>query len=536
MLATCLGLFVLVCAADAQVLVGLRIEGPAAVLENSGAQYAAIAEFNDGNEYEVTLFANWSVVPEDYASINEFAYLSTEDVSDNQFVTVHAAFTWDDVAKDASLDVTIVDVTEDEGGDPWPEYQRTASRTGRTSTVGPKTPRIHWTVLVDSGIDQALQCSPSMDVDGRLYFGVRDKVVCVDTITRAVVWEYMAGDNVWFTPCIWQDRIFFGSTNDTFHCVNKYTGNVIWSVPAPVYPNRGQVLDRDLPDPIVYFPSQSDLLYARRVSDGSELWTVSAGDTPITPPALDGLGRILLGNDAEYVARAHAITDGDTLWVGPSGGNWFGLTPVNGLTAYAASLNGPLYAIDVTTGETIWTFDGVGSNSSAIAIGHDGTIYIAENGGMTRLVAVTPEGEELWTYEETGQVIKPPIVDGDGTIYVCSFGSPDNGHVHAVNPDGTALWVKEMPHYVQASPMLAPDGTLYVVCRDKNLYAFKDPAKGDVSLNDVIDGRDIRFFVRVLFGVDDDEIRYFAADMNSDGVVDADDVPLFVDTLLTVEN
>jgi len=51
-----------------------------------------------------------------------------------------------------------------------------------------------------------------------------------------------------------------------------------------------------------------------------------------------------------------------------------------------------------------------------------------------------------------------------------------------------------------------------------------------------VDGRDIRFFIRVLFGVEDDEFRVFAADMNSDGLVDVNDVPLFVDTLLTVES
>jgi len=256
-------------------------------------------------------------------------------------------------------------------------------------------------------------------------------------------------------------------------------------------------------------------------------------------PALDGFGRIFHGNIGGRVARAHSTADGSTMWLGPVGTNG-GVTPTEGAVVYAAHNNypGPLYALDAETGEEIWSLRGLSSNSSAIAIGHDGTIYIAENGPSNEeLIAVSPEGEELWRYLVDEPVLRPPIIDGAGVLYLCSSqGEPLDAHVHAVNPDGTALWVKQMPDYVFPSPMLAPDGTLYVVCRDKKLYAFKDPAKGDVSLNDIIDGRDIRFFIRVLFGVDDDEIRYFAADMNSDGLVDVNDLPLFVDTLLTVGN
>jgi hypothetical protein len=58
-----------------------------------------------------------------------------------------------------------------------------------------------------------------------------------------------------------------------------------------------------------------------------------------------------------------------------------------------------------------------------------------------------------------------------------------------VRPDGKALWVQPMPDYMEASPMLSPDGTLYAVCRDKRLYAFRDPPgdfdrDGDVDLVD----------------------------------------------------
>jgi len=63
--------------AGAQVLQDLRIEGPTAVMENSTTDYTAIATFSNGDEFEVTLSCEWSVSPVDYASIDEFGYLTT---------------------------------------------------------------------------------------------------------------------------------------------------------------------------------------------------------------------------------------------------------------------------------------------------------------------------------------------------------------------------------------------------------------------------------------------------------------------------
>jgi len=304
------------------------------------------------------------------------------------------------------------------------------------------------------------------------------------------------------------------------------------------HPNRGQAVDDSLPGGVVYFPSESDLIYARAVEDGSEVWTQASADGIVTPPALDNNGRLFVGGTVGDIVRAHAISDGQVEWTGPGGGNQ-GVIAVDGGNVYAARSGfgeGFLWCLEASTGRLVWAFESVGFSSAGVALSPNGIVYVDSNGDNAELVAVSADGEEMWRYEFGEQVKHPPIVAGDGTIYACSFYNPNSGHVHAIDPNGSPLWTEEMPDYVQASPMLAPDGTLYVICRDKKLYAFKDPAKGDVSLNDIIDGRDIRFFIRVLFGVDDDEFRYFAADMNSDGVVDVNDVPPFVDTLLTVEN
>jgi hypothetical protein len=117
-----------------------------------------------------------------------------------------------------------------------------------------------------------------------------------------------------------------------------------------------------------------------------------------------------------------------------------------------------------------------------------------------RVFALDRDGEELWRYEIGDEIIfNPPILGGDGTIYFCTQDPPDNGTVRAVISDGTELWTYTMPHQVSASPMLAPDGTLYVLCRDKYLYAFRDPV-GDLDFDGDIDLDDFAKFDECLTG------------------------------------
>ena len=124
-----------------QILVDLTIEGPVTVLENTETQYRATAHFDDGSEFDVTIFCDWSVKPETYASIDTFGRLTTLEVSEDQAIVVLANFTWREVTLDATIDVSIIDVTKDPEGDPWPFWGRNRSP-GRIPTAkitGPTT-------------------------------------------------------------------------------------------------------------------------------------------------------------------------------------------------------------------------------------------------------------------------------------------------------------------------------------------------------------------------------------------------------------
>lgn len=366
------------------------------------------------------------------------------------------------------------------GQDPWPMWQRTPTRLGHTTARGPRTPTIAWSVQVEANAPFViLSGSAIMDATGRVFVPHRTGVTAVDGGTGELLWMFQISDAAGHTPALHDGKILFGSPNDLFYCVDAATGQEIWSVAALPHPNMSPVVDAN---GVVYYPStisSGGPLYARRVDDGTLLWSVDVSGS-VAAPALDGMGQVFTGSPVLFDWSAHRTSDGQPLWSFIMAGWNQGTAPVvvdageNG-RVYTASSGGFLYALDRLTGQKIWSYRSGQTVSGAVAVGHDGTIYLATSCCDHVLIAVSPDGEELWRYEIGLQTKFAPIVDGDGIINQTAFRSPATGQVHAIRPDGTALWVKEMPERCAASPMLAPDGTLYVVCSDKRLYAFKDP-------------------------------------------------------------
>ncbi len=131
----------------AQEFVELRIEGPDRVLERQTSQYRAFAVFDDGGEFEVTLPADWSLDRDFYATIDNRGRLTTREVPRDVAIIVLAEYTWREVTHRDTHDVTIFDIPPDNiGPDPWPTWGRTTTRLSNTTTIGPQTPRIAWSL------------------------------------------------------------------------------------------------------------------------------------------------------------------------------------------------------------------------------------------------------------------------------------------------------------------------------------------------------------------------------------------------------
>ncbi len=103
-------LFGLSCAMTAaQELTGLRIEGPDQILENSTENYRVFAQFDNEQEFEVTLFADLEMIPGAFAEIDAFGNLSSLEVAEPSVETIAARFDFGEQFKEAQQDVLILD-------------------------------------------------------------------------------------------------------------------------------------------------------------------------------------------------------------------------------------------------------------------------------------------------------------------------------------------------------------------------------------------------------------------------------------------
>lgn len=89
------------------LLLALEIFGPNEVAEDFQAQYKAIAHFDNSSTADVTDLADWSVEPNDYASI-DVGLLETEEIDKPQDITITAEYTEAENTEVAQKEVSVL--------------------------------------------------------------------------------------------------------------------------------------------------------------------------------------------------------------------------------------------------------------------------------------------------------------------------------------------------------------------------------------------------------------------------------------------
>jgi outer membrane protein assembly factor BamB len=158
-------------------------------------------------------------------------------------------------------------------------------------------------------MDYPVWSSPSLS-SGRAYFGVGNgnflesdenpygKVVCVDTNTSEIIWEYEVGDSVLTAVAFSDGRVYFGSRDGNVYCLDADSGELEWewATEAPV------VSSPAVAGEYVYFGSDNGIIYCLGKSNGQLGWEF---DTTITAP--DGtkiLSSPAVANNKVYVGSS----------------------------------------------------------------------------------------------------------------------------------------------------------------------------------------------------------------------------------------
>jgi outer membrane protein assembly factor BamB len=174
-------------------------------------------------------------------------------------------------------------------------------------------------------------------------------------------------------------------------------------------------------------------------------------------------GVVYVGTDAGTLLALDLRT-GDDVWTFAADAPVTRSPAVGGGRVFFGSEDARLHAVDASTGRSAWTHDTAGGLIGTPAIGH-GLVYIVNlNEPTSQVIALDVDtGEEAWRFAPDDALGLRPVVLGPDTLYAADRG----GSLYALDPlSGASRWTWSQQSEIGAAPALV-DNLLYVVTRDR---------------------------------------------------------------------
>lgn len=276
----------------------------------------------------------------------------------------------------------------------------------------------------------------------------------------------------WFGIAASDDTVYLAANEQVF-ALDVESGDELWAFPDESDREIGPFYATPLleNETVVVGGFGDGKLYTLSQSDGGQNWAVET-DASIVEGAVSTNGKVVVGNnegevyliDTETQQEQMILQAKKPIWAVPL------VDEVNG-RIYIAAMDHRLYAVDLESGEQLWSFKAGGALAGTPAL-DDGVLYL---GALdSNLYAIDAEtGQKLGRFKADGWVWGGPLVD-EGTVYVGDM----SGKVYAVYLDSQEegwtfeeRWTFEAEGGVRVTPLLV-DGMLYFGTRKGKVYAI----------------------------------------------------------------
>ncbi len=300
-----------------------------------------------------------------------------------------------------------------------------------------------WDYRIFDRADALIDSAPALTASGKLVIPGGDGFLhAVDAHTGTALWTFKAHHvsdadhqqgasvnsfegNVQAGP---NGLIYAGSDNGYMYAVKDdgteawsfKTGMMIWSTPA-FAPDMSWMA----------FGSLDGNLYILNPETGAEIARYKTGGDVKSSPAISADGHIYVGSSDQYLYAFHlepGLISGQRLvkdWAVKTKGEVYSSPSLLGDVLVVGSLDGTVYAVK-TTGETLWSYEANSPVAGSPAVTNDGVIFFgAKNGKLYALDLAT--GERIFSYKATDGYLKSnldasPAVGRDGKVYIGSYG------------------------------------------------------------------------------------------------------------------
>lgn len=263
---------------------------------------------------------------------------------------------------------------------------------------------------------------------GLVYFGCGDgNLYALDVATGALKWKFATGDVVHASPALAAGVLYFGSWDTNLYAVDAATGELKWKFKTGEDPvNFNQTGIQSSPcvtGGMVYFGCRDFHLYAVDAKTGQEKWKYKNTWVIASPVVRDG--RVYGTTSIPSVFFALDAATGKELYKTDVKAPAFSSMALAGNLAYFGNFVGSLYAVDVTEGKVVWTFQTPAAKANANGyLKADGSIEFAK-------VFTSQYYEDMYAASvklfSLGSIVSSPAVAG-GVVFV---GSAD-GNVYAL--------------------------------------------------------------------------------------------------------
>lgn len=355
----------------------------------------------------------------------------------------------------------------------WPKFKCDKRGTGRTAYKGYK-PDFKWSPT--SYPVYALLNSPIEGMEGVIYCSDYEGYIYAINPDRTLKWRYLTGGpTTQCTPAQADDGTIFAVSWDGYLYALNPNGTLKWRYLVSSI-NYEACYGINIDDEgTVYFGVYSEIAFYALNPNGTLKW-VRTETHVFNVPAIGAKGTIYVGG-LDYVFYAFN-PDGTLKWSYTADSRFLYSSPAVDVVVeddtiqdviYVGNEDRYLYAFS-QVGELKWRLYLDYLVFGSPALGHDGTVYIANHVGT--LYAVSPNGLVRWTF--VPDTIPPknystPSVDGQGVIYFGTF----ERELYALKTDGTKLWKITLPPgaEIESNPALGYNA-MYVTAEGVGVYAF----------------------------------------------------------------
>lgn len=271
-----------------------------------------------------------------------------------------------------------------------------------------------WAVSLESGefkwkypTSAGIAVTPTVDESNRLVlFGSEDNSFnAVDLASGRISWTYSTNDRIRGSATVYQEYVFFGSDDGRIYALVSGNGRYLWEhdTGAPV---RGKPA---VSNDIIIVGTDEGEIVAVELS-GSKKWSYRSRKRITAPAYIDDVENICYVGSFDGYMYALDSTSGYSMWRFRTNGPIVGGAVMGGDMLYFGSADGNLYAVNAESSKEKWRFS-VEDKKSIVAtpVYHNGKIYFGSTDHYLYCVDAK-SGKEVWKFRTENAITSSPYI------------------------------------------------------------------------------------------------------------------------------